>query len=338
MKRMKKILALGLAAVLTLGMSLTVWADDVPAAGGGPAKAPTYNEDGKIGTRDDGAVITIKGVTEEAENADLKVTAYPIIQAAYDSNGIYNGYRIVSDYKEVFQGSTYTDFEIADDGRLNYKNFTEAKEFPIGEDTLNGIIKKLGGTSGETMVKDEGSVTVDGTCSYSKELPIGSYLIMITGAEAKIYSAVVASSYYTTGTGNSSNTVAGSTGDGGLDISTFRVATADAWVKVSDSPNLDKKVAAEEGQDDSDQTNHNSVNIGDTVKYEIEVDPIPYYGGDTPIFNIVDTLTGGLAYESTPEVKIVGTDGETEILSPKTIDNQMIYENESGNSVVTHFS
>ena len=302
MKRMKKILALGLAAMLTFGISMTAWADEPGGGESGGTPAPAYNADGKIGTEDDAAVITIKGVTAENKKDDtgadtdaLTVTAYRIIEAVYDDDGIYSGYKIGADYitavREIFNASGNADFEIGEDGKLKYKETAKpanaVKDFPINEAILNAIIKVNKDQSLSGTVMDKGSVN-EGICSYSKELPIGSYLIMITGAETKIYSAVVASSYYTTAADGGSNEFAGSIGDTSLDLADYKIAKTDAWVKVSDSPDVGKKVVS----DDGSKTDHNDVNIGDTVKYEIEVNPIPYYGGDLPTFNIVDNDVG----------------------------------------------
>ena len=334
MKRMKKILALGLAAMLTFGISMTAWADEPGGGESGGTPAPAYNADGKIGTEDDAAVITIKGVTAENKKDDtgadtdaLTVTAYRIIEAVYDDDGIYSGYKIGADYitavREIFNASGNADFEIGEDGKLKYKETAKpanaVKDFPINEAILNAIIKVNKDQSLSGTVMDKGSVN-EGICSYSKELPIGSYLIMITGAETKIYSAVVASSYYTTAADGGSNEFAGSIGDTSLDLADYKIAKTDAWVKVSDSPDVGKKVVS----DDGSKTDHNDVNIGDTVKYEIEVNPIPYYGGDLPTFNIVDTLTGGLEYTDYPEVKIVsGSEEKTLTLSE---GDQIIYK------------
>ncbi len=330
MKRMKKILALGLAVVLTFGISMTAWADEPGGGESGGTPAPAYNADGKIGTKDDAAVITIKGVTAEnkkddtgadTDNDALTVTAYRIIEAVYDDDGIYSGYKIGGDYiaavREIFNASGNADFEIGEDGKLKYKKTVDpanaVKEFPINEAILNAIIKVNNVKKLSGIGMDKGSVDANGICSYSKELPIGSYLIMITGAETKIYSAVVASSYYTAADGGS-NEFAGSIGDTSLDLADYKIAKTDAWVKVSDSPDVGKKVVS----DDGSKTDHNDVNIGDTVSYEIEVNPIPYYGGDNPTFNIVDTLTGGLVYTGYPKVEIVSKDGgKTDLNQPE---------------------
>ena len=62
--------------------------------------------------------------------------------------------------------------------------------------------------------------------------------------------------------------------------------TENAWAKVSDTPDLDKKIV--EGEN---KVKGNTVNIGDTVNYELST-TIPYYGGNYPKFNIVDKLNG----------------------------------------------
>lgn len=72
MKTMKKVLAMLLAVVMTLGMTVTTFAaDDI------------------VGNSDDTGTITVKGI----EETDATITAYPIAMAEYDTTtGVFKGY------------------------------------------------------------------------------------------------------------------------------------------------------------------------------------------------------------------------------------------------------
>lgn len=64
----------------------------------------------------------------------------------------------------------------------------------------------------------------------------------------------------------------------------------------------------DDGSDDG--IKGDSADIGDIVNYDVTINPIPNYGGDHPVLNVVDTLSAGLDYvEGSLTVKI----GETSL-------------------------
>lgn len=126
----------------------------------------------------------------------------------------------------------------------------------------------------------------DGT-TYSRDgLAVGMYLICVTGAEAHVYNVAVASIQYKNENGQNV-----------IDQGTVNtVDDAKLWVKKSDAPTVEKVIA--------DKDKGNSVNVGDKVPYEVTIDPVPNYGGNYPVLNVVDTLSEGLTYNNDLEVKI----------------------------------
>jgi fimbrial isopeptide formation D2 family protein/LPXTG-motif cell wall-anchored protein len=246
MKRIKRVFAVLLTLAMALGMSVTSFATTAGSAG----------DDGIFGTSDDRGVLSIGGITME-EN--LTVTAYPIIKAQYgdNGNGTFSGYDIV--YRRVNP----------------VIELIPGEEPVIKEEHLAAIMGSLNGAEAYSMTLADGKATAS--------VPVGSYLVVISGADTKTYSPIVASAYYVNKDGQ--NAIEGK--------EITDIAVSQNWVKVTDTPTLDKSIQGSNGTPDS-----NSVNIGDEVNYEVLVKPIPYYGGEYPQFVLTDTLDKGLTYKT----------------------------------------
>ena len=237
--------------------------------------AKNSGTDGIFGTIDDKGTITISGVTAEE---GITVTAYPIIEATYDEkNGNFTGYQSL--YEEVISESD-----------IKADNLSET----ITQDDLNAIYKVITGTVPAT----EGyPMTSDDRTTYKAEVPVGAYLVIISGAETTVYNPVIVSVDYER-TDQGGNDL----GEGKVNISVDEEHSY-AWVKASTVPEVDKTVSSDIENEDTDKGN--SADIGDSVTYEVTVNPIPYYGGDNPTLNIVDTLSTGLTYnEGSLSVKV----------------------------------
>lgn len=211
---------------------------------------PTFAATGKNGekaaegTASDKGTITVSGV----EETGVTVKAYQIIKAKYENGGKFSGYE-----------SLYPDI------------ITNVKDdVTVTSDQLADIIDA-------TKVPDtEYAMTSAGGTTYTAEVPVGSYLVVISGAENKIYNPLVVSVVYKNKDGKTA-----------MDFNEVDVTdTTNSWAKVSGTPKLDKKIV--EGEN---KVKGNTVNIGDTVNYELST-TIPYYGGNHPKFNIVDKLNG----------------------------------------------
>lgn len=273
MSKIKKMLSLVVAMVMVLAMSVPAFAE----------KGVTTTQTTATGTASDKADITVSGITAED---GITVTAYQIIKANYDNGGKFSGYESL--YKSVIP-------EITDD-------------VTVTSEQLSDIIDDINanGTTGTPMTASE-----DGTV-YKANVPVGTYVVVISGAETKIYNPVVVSVVYKNANGQTA-----------MDYSNVNVVEADnSWVKVSDTPELDKKIV-----EDGNKVVGNTVNIGDTVSYELTA-TIPYYGGNYPVFNIVDTLDG-LTYKEGLTVKVGDatlTKGTDYTVSPETVTNTMIID------------
>ena len=246
MKNIKKILALLLASTMVFGMGLTTM-------------AATPGTDGKYGTADDRGTITVNGIDSET---DLKVTAYQIVKADYDStSGRFTG------YSTVYPGVNPA-IDLTPDRNGNIEITLEQLNAIIAADKVAGTAYSMTETNGK----------------FTATVPVGSYLVVVEGAETKIYSPMVVSVSYIN-----------SNGTNAIDEGTVvTVSDGNAWVKESSVPAISKVEEDAIGNTDNDFDYGNSIDAGNNVKYTVTIAPVPYYGGDYPVLNVVDTLDAGL--------------------------------------------
>ena len=272
MSKIKKVLALVLTMAMVLGMAVTSF-----AASDATLKKGT-------GTATDTGSITVNGI--EKENG-ISVKAYKIIEAKYENGSKFSRYNslyptIVSN-QDIVDGNWETSAKLA-----SILDDIVAKQTPGSEMTLT-----------DTKNGDK-----DYYVASLADVAVGSYLVVVSGADNKIYSPVVVSVSYASKDNGT---------DIGIDEGTVNIESGNAWIKVSTNPVLDKKIV--EGDN---RVSHNTVNIGDVVSYELTT-TIPYYGGNHPVFNIVDTLDGLTYKAGSLEVKANGEKlekGKAYTLSP----------------------
>ena len=214
-------------------------------------------KDGVVGTSDDTGIITVKGVDQE-EGKTISVYAVPIVTAKYASNGNFDGYE-----------NTYALADI---------------EHPTA-DELADIASKV-----SASVTDAQKMTLnkaDG--SYTKEVPVGMYLVLVKGADVTVYNPAVVSVNYTNKDGNNN-------------IDSSEINMGETTLKKNKTPGVDKVIT--EAINKTKNGKGSSVNIGDTVSYKVTVSPVPAYTGKHPVLNVVDTLSKGLTYNKDLVVKV----------------------------------
>lgn len=221
----------------------------------------SFAADNIIGNSDDRGSITVKGI--DADTGNVVVKAYPIVTAKYDKNGNFEGYE-----------NTYG-----------------------LDDIENPTVDELSAIAARNDLGEGTTLKLDGDSYVATELPVGMYLISVTGAESTVYNVAVASINYVNNKGENAITPGEVT----------MVTNGEAWVKKSGVPTIDKYIG-------STDINGNNVNIGDTIKYTLDVTPIPNYEGEFPKLNVVDTLGNGLDYvETSLKVNVVDGDTKTEL-------------------------
>lgn len=284
MRKLRKVMALLLTLAMVMGMSLT-----------------TFAANSIIGDSDDTGTIAVKGITE---TEGLTVTAYKIIEAKYDeTTEAFSGYR--SRYDDV----TTDDINTTPDG----------ENVEINEEQVKEILADIQAEN-PSVTPDPYTMSYDSnTGSYKASgVGIGSYLVVITGAETHVYNPVVASVYYTNDTGSANDISDGIT----------NITSNPGWVKVSDVPTVSKVVS------DNDETNvkGHSVNVGETVTYDVTVSPIPYYSGAHPTLKVTDTLEQGLTFVENVEDSLTVKIGQTPL-----VKNTDYTVNVDGQTIVINF-
>ncbi len=324
MKKFRKLGALVLAVVLAVAMCV-------------PALAANSGSDETVGTSDDTGTIKVSGITaietDDGYTTDgITVTAYPIIEADYiELNGgstIFSGYVtqydiLASDDADTTEGTSWT----ADYLKISEDTLCEIRDIVLGDDYEGkSYTLTLAGGIGE-----------DGVVSYTAEVPVGSYLILIHDDNAIIYNVAVVSVYYSTTEDGSENTLV----DGTVDIQTNgSIIDGETWVK-SEEPNIDKVITNPDPDDtandawDSGTAKGSSFSVGDEVDLQITVKNIPEYPEEEwsdVIFTVSDTMENLAFTEDSIQVAI---SGEEDYLD-EDIDYTVSYTTENG--IVTGFT
>ena len=291
MKKMKKILAMLLAMAMVMGMCMTVFAteDITPPTESTeesgedgqntpPESNPEDTTEGATGakpTASDTALASVMNINQTG----VTVTAYQVVKAEYNANG-FTGYSWV-------EGTGYNS------GETKRELFIDVKTGETTTKTLNideAAIVALAGKAKENALGDGIQMTTTGAeGTYSADLPVGSYVVLVTGSDDTIYNPMLVSVYYSV-SGNSNQMVAGS-----LDAeSAWTLNAQDGFVKSSE-PKVEKTIVNPgSGNDHGDD-----VAIGDTVSFRIDTQMPSYSDQYTdPKFNISDTISEGLTYKA----------------------------------------
>lgn len=230
--------------------------------------------DGVVGTSDDTGVITVEGVTD----TNVKVKAYPIVLATYDNNKNFSGYEVVNNYKIT----DTTNYAPTPDELATIAEYVHSDKFATGTN------------------KTVYTLTLNNENNYSGNVPVGMYLVLVEGASVATYNpAVVSVNYVKNGDANAIQP-----GDVAFNKDN-QIMGGHTVVKKNDNPTVDKNITNPNEKDKEGNSKGTSVNIGDTVKYKVEVKSIPAYTGKHPELNVVDTLSKGLTFkENSLAVKI----------------------------------
>ena len=268
MKKMKKILAMLLAVVMVMGMSLTVFAEESGTTTG------TKPTDG------DKLSASVTNIKQEG----VTVKAYQVVKANYNDNG-FTGYSWVDATGYNAEGDGHRDLFTNVTGADN----KSVKTLNIDQDTivaLANMAKNSALGEGIPMI-----ATSTGGTTYTAELPAGSYVVLVTGSNDIIYNPMLVGVYYTTtGAGNDNALVTEE-----LDAtSNWTLLAQNGFVKSSE-PKVEKTIVdSGSGNDHGDD-----VAIGDTVSFRIDTQMPSYSAQYTdPKFNISDIISEGLTYKA----------------------------------------
>lgn len=279
MKKMKKLMAMLLALTMVLGMSVTVFAE----------KTSNVETKDVTGTESDKGSITINGIdaeTKEDQSSNVKVYAFKVVEAVYgETDGKFTGYRSLYE----------TELPLNKNGGLNETEIATNLATLAGKIAYDAEQNKwlYNGTTELTPIMLQSS----GASYVANNVAVGSYLVLVQGSEAKFYNPIIASVSY----------VGKETEDGavsGVQSDVLGITNGVAWVKVSGTPDIGKTATVPDRTENDTNTDASSVNVGETINYEVTVNPIPKYDGIHPKFKVIDTLSTGLKFDKTEDQDI----------------------------------
>ena len=246
MKKIKKILAALMAMTMIMGLGMTAFAE------------------GTKPVESDSAPVTVENVETGAS-----MTAYQLIDAAYNDNG-FTGYVWATGMDN--EGTSVSD-------PMNAITSTMVEELSADSAKL-GALKKV-----ENFVSD------------NTKLEVGTWMILVTPPSnnpAKVYNPMIVSVYYSVnGTGQENTIVSGSVNADDL----WTINSTTAWEK-STEVDITKTVDVEDAE----------AEVGSDVGFTI-TGTIPAYSDQyTEVtYKITDRIVNGLEYTETEPVVKVGT-------------------------------
>lgn len=323
----KKALAMALAGVMCMSLSLTAFAaENDPKAPGTPgfnqatdgSNEHGYPEsmpagealatggvvqnidlyyaatDGVTGTDKDLGMIGVIGIEE-----GVTVKAYQIVKAEYGNAGLFSKWVDLTGIGLV--DATGAVPAAINDGSSTGKGFTKDN---IAKAALWARKNKETAKAYDMTQVGAASLDADGsvrTCTYEAEVEPGAYVIVVSGGEAKTYGAMVVSLSY-----QNFSTLHGWA---------LGLAGNEAFAKMQDAPTIDKYITGAKAPwtakatDDGMPDNNNIVNDvtgngvtaaygkGDKVYFDILVRNIPDYRGDRITFTVSDIMSKGLTFD-----------------------------------------
>ena len=234
---MKKFLAMLLAMVMVMGMSLMTFAAEVEVPST-PLTPPSHTP-----TKNDVAKAEVENV-----EAGATVTAYRIVEPTYNDKG-FTGYKVA-------EGVTLVD--------MLKPTSDEVTGIAANKDLLTTLTSK-------ELSAPEGAA---GLTTYTGALEAGYWVVVVKGSEIQeVYNPMLIGIYYRVEGSGDDNTLVNGTVDAN---SKWSLNSTPAYAK-SEQPTIDKKITGSTGKNTSDgNESGNDVAIGDTVKFEIDT-KIPSY-------------------------------------------------------------
>lgn len=266
MKRMHKLLAILLAAMLVFCASVTVFAEGDETEPGTEPGTETTESGTESGTEPE---VELGSITLNGATAGKSYRIYRIFDLQYVAGTpVKVAYTMTEDWADFFKtepGSKYlldkqpsgkTLNQIVVDGEIKFINITETNKADFAKDALVYAAKLPG----------DAEKTADGKTLVFDELPLGYYLVYPVGA---------------TGIQDGRTAICSLT-------STTPNATANVKAKY---PTFDKDA---EGQESKDDKVVGSVQVGDDVKFTLTSYVPDTTGYDTYIFRFKDKMSDGL--------------------------------------------
>lgn len=296
MKKMKKFLAMLLAAVMVMGMSVTALAteegEEAPDANPSSAAASTQtNVVNGYPSEDDHTTVTITGL--EGLQEGTVVTLYKIARALYADNG-FDRYEFAEGtgvtVANAQAGLTATQITAI----VNGLKAAPATVTPYKTYTTAGASAK-------------GTINTD-TKTYTCEVEAGVYIAIVTGAKNAIYNPILLAATY-----DAEGKLAGGTIDAGS-----KYLYGSTAVAKSMTPDIDKTVTggvADKMENGSEEEDVTTASLGTRLTYTLTptMPEYPVNSVNKALF-ISDSMSKGLTFlPDTLKVTVNGTEYKADV-------------------------
>lgn len=294
-KYLRKISAILMAAIMVLSMCV-----------------PAFAEAGVKPKEGDKATATVLNVEDNAT-----VTAYKIVNPVYNTNG-FIGYT-AADGVTVADVTNPTPAEITAIAKSIDATLADGKKVTLTQQVLDKT-----GTANE-----------NGLYSYSKELTVGTWLVLVTGNVKEVYNPMIVSVYYSVG-GNNNEMAAGR-----VDANSDWEVNGETVYAKSTKPFITKTIV----NSGSNNQKGDDKAVGDTVQYKIET-KVPSYSEEysTVTLKINDVLSDGLTLkQGEGEITVTGVPSDKYELTgvsdrgfTVTVDSAWALANQGADITVTY--
>ena len=343
MKKMKKILAMLLTAVMVMGMSVTALAENGESGNPTTTTESIKNEPNS----DNKVLVEIDGFYKAVKNADgttvldkkspdgVTVTLYQIASAQYDADG--SGF-----IKYVWTDKITGVAGLKEGEEVSFPKNADGtnKEYPT--DKIIEIANNLKGDAYNTT--ELGSTTgAEKHGKYSLAVPAGVYVALITGStNGYVYNPVLLTATYSA-TPNAQGGLDVSLVGGSIAIDSAKYINGTTAVAKRSTPDVKKEITSENKTDTKDGESIKTASVGDVIEYKI-TPTMPSYPANAvnKTFFISDTMNKGLTFDyNSLDISLDGVGTLTKNYVMKTIEKAdgtekavMVRQYKNGNDVV----
>ena len=346
MKKMKKLLAMLLAAVMVMGMSVTALADE-------PKPDPNANTSIRITgepKETDSVTVKINGLTAAEGDGEESVTVdlYRIAHAYYDESDKVGFIKYIWDYNFVFPEDEQTgapEFSTKKDEKVDTTLFYKEENGKVETSAMltanivriaNALVK-----DGATPVEDGIKTNQKTTCTF--EVGAGIYIAIITAsANGYVYNPVLLTATYNK-TENGAALVGGT-----INVAEAHYLNGSDAVAKRSTPRIEKNITGGTQKEEVTVTNNvpkntireeekdkiHTATVGDVINYSV-TPTMPSYPADAVNRTLIisDQMEKGLTLK--PETLKITLDSKTYELSEEAKQNPSTYKFQKGDSKAT---
>ena len=315
MKKMKKVLAMLLAAVMVMGMSVTAFAVEYDNSGYSKTQISANTQP----SGNDKVDVKIEGIEKEKETdveETVTVTLYKIAEAEYGEDG----------------RTGFIEYKWAKNVAIADKKMPTAAEITA---IANGLV------SGEITSLEPAIVEKNVSTDYTKSVEAGAYIAIITESANKyVYNPVLLTATYNVTTDASGNIIGVNLEGGTVNIKDDNYLYGSTSVAKRTEPGIDKVITGGHTTDDKipegtmpkntagkdvtptgGSVSNATASVGDVIQYDIRL-TIPQYPANAAnkTLYVSDEMVTGLTFDiSSLEIIIDGDSSKKATPTPDPI-------------------